>query len=174
LSSRAVKKQPKIIPKRLQGDLEEVFFSYRFLSSILIRFFFDFASLWPPFWESKSVILGIDFWMIFACRSKIVPRAAKSGPRAAQEAKKGPQKHSKGTQEHPKRHPSRAKQSKAQQSKAEQSRARQSRAEQSRAKLNKAKQGRAKQSKAKQGRAKQSKAKQSRIKEQLEIESGNE
>ena len=85
LSPRAATKRPKIAPRRPQDDLEEVFFSHRFLSSILVGFGFDFGSLWAPFWEPKSVILGIDFLMIFACRSKIAPRAAKSGPRAAQE-----------------------------------------------------------------------------------------
>ena len=83
MSPRAVTKQPKIAPRWPQDGLEDSFFSYLFLFSILVRFGCDFGSLWAPFLEPKSVILGIDFWMIFACRSKIAPRAAKSGPRAA-------------------------------------------------------------------------------------------
>ena len=83
MSPRAVTKRPKIAPRQPQDDLEDCCFSYLFLTSILVRFGFDFGSLWAPFLEPKSVIFGIDFWMIFACRSKIVPRAAKSGPRAA-------------------------------------------------------------------------------------------
>ena len=65
MTPRAVRKRPKIAPRRLQDDLEEVFFSHRFLSSILVGLGFDFGSLWAPFWEPKSVILGIDFLLNF-------------------------------------------------------------------------------------------------------------
>jgi len=82
MSPRAPTKRPKIAPRQPQDDLEDSFFSHRFLSSILVRFGSDFGSLWAPFLEPKSVIFGIDFWMIFACRSKIAPRAAKSSARA--------------------------------------------------------------------------------------------
>ena len=47
------------------------------------------------FGGSKSVIFGIDFLMIFACRSKSGPRAAKSGqerPKSSQERPKSGQK----------------------------------------------------------------------------------
>ena len=82
MSPRAATKRPKIAPRRPQDDLEQVFFSHRFLSSILVGLGSDFGSLWAPFWEPKSIIFGIDFLIIFSCRSKIAPRAAKSGPRA--------------------------------------------------------------------------------------------
>ena len=77
MSPRAVTKRPKIAPRQPLDGLEHRLFSYRFLFSILVGFGSDFGSLWAPFWEPKSVIFGIDFWMIFACRSKIAPRAAK-------------------------------------------------------------------------------------------------
>ena len=95
---RAVTKRPKIAPRQPQDGLEHRFFSYRFLSSIFVGFGSDFGSLWAPFWEPKSVILGIDFWMIFACRSKIAPRAVKSAqerPRATQEGPKTSEKRGK-------------------------------------------------------------------------------
>ena len=99
MSPRAATKRPKIAPRQPQDDLEDSFFSHRFLSSILVRFGSDFGSLWAPFWEPKSVILGIYFWMIFACRSKIAPRAAKSPPRAPQERPSWPQEASQGAPE---------------------------------------------------------------------------
>ena len=90
MSPRADTKQPKIAPRQPQDDLEDSCFSYLFLTSILVRFGYDFGSRWAPFLEPKSVIFGIDFWMIFACRSKIAPRAAKSGPRAAKSLPRAP------------------------------------------------------------------------------------
>ena len=90
MTPRGDPKRPKIAPRRFQDGLEEVFFSHRFLSSILVGLGFDFGSLWAPFWEPKSLIFGIDFWMIFACRSKIAPRAAKSGPRAPKSLPRAP------------------------------------------------------------------------------------
>ena len=66
MNPRAATKRPKIDPKQPQDDLEEVFFSHRILSSILVGLGFDFGSLWAPFWEPRSVIFGIDFLMIFA------------------------------------------------------------------------------------------------------------
>ena len=108
MSPRAVTKQLKIAPRRPQDGLEDSSFSYRFLSSILVGFGSDVGSLWASFLEPKSVIFGIDFWMIFACRSKIAPRAAKSlpraseeRPRAAQERPREPQERQKVTQERP-------------------------------------------------------------------------
>ena len=61
MTPRGDPKRPQIAPRRLQDDLEEVFFSHRFLSSILVGLGFDFGSFWAPFWEPKSVILGIVF-----------------------------------------------------------------------------------------------------------------
>ena len=116
MSPRAVTKRPKIAPRQPQDGLEHRFFSYRFLSSILVGFGFDFGSLWAPFWEPKSVIFGIDFLMIFACRSKIAPRAAKSpqeppkspprapksGPRGAPERPRAAQERPRAAHERPK------------------------------------------------------------------------
>ena len=112
MTPRGDPKRPKIAPKRPQDDLEEVFFSHRFLCSILVGFGFDFGSFGAPFWEPKSVILGIDFGMVFGifCISsqdrpksgqeapkrrprppKSGPRGPKSGPREAKSGLRGPQ-----------------------------------------------------------------------------------
>jgi len=61
MTPRGDPKRPKIAPKRFQDGFGSVLFSHRFLSSILVGFGFDFGSLWAPFWEPKSVILGIVF-----------------------------------------------------------------------------------------------------------------
>ena len=61
MTPRAVTKRPKIVPKRCQDDLEEVFFSLRFLHRFLVVFWIDFGVILGGFWESKSVIFGIDF-----------------------------------------------------------------------------------------------------------------
>ena len=82
MTPRAVPKRAKIVPKRLQDGLEEVFFSHRFLHRFLVAFWRDFGGIWGGFWDPKSVIFGIDFLMIFVCRSKVAPRAAKSSSRA--------------------------------------------------------------------------------------------
>ena len=99
MSPRAATNRPKIAPRQPQDDLEDSFFSHRFLLSILFRFGVDFGSLWAPFLEPKSVILGIDFWMIFACRSKSGPRAAKSGPRAPKSRPRAAQERPRAAQE---------------------------------------------------------------------------
>ncbi len=83
-------KRPKIAPRRPQDGLISVLFSLRFLHRFLVAFWCDFGAIWGGFGESKSVILGIDFLMIFACRSKSGPRAAKSGPRAAKSRQERP------------------------------------------------------------------------------------
>ena len=54
-------------------------FSHRFFDRFLVALGSHFGSILGPFWGSKSVIFGIDFFMIFACRSKSAPRASKSG-----------------------------------------------------------------------------------------------
>ena len=81
LTPRSIPKRPKIVLRRPQDGLEEVFFSHRFLSSILIRFGSDFGSLWGSFWHPKSVILGIIFLMVFYCRAKSAQEPSKSTPR---------------------------------------------------------------------------------------------
>jgi hypothetical protein len=79
-----------------------MFFWHRFLSSILVGLGFDFGSLWAPFWEPKSVIFGIDFLMIFACRSEIAPRAAKSCQEPPKSSPRAPKSGPRGAQERPK------------------------------------------------------------------------
>ena len=76
-------------------------FSHRFLH----RFLVDLGVILGAFGESKSVIFGIDFGMIFACRSKSGLRAPKRGPRAAKSGPRAP----KSGQEPPKSAPRAAK-----------------------------------------------------------------
>ena len=116
MTPRSVPKRPKMLPRRLQDGLEAVFFSHRFLSSMLVRFGSDFGAILEPFWEPKSVILGIDFWMIFHVvpgspqerpksgqePPKRGPRAPKSPPREAQERPRTSQECPKSGQEAPK------------------------------------------------------------------------
>ena len=85
-----------------------LFFRFVF-ASILITFWLDVRNILGGFGKSKSVILGIDFWIIFACRSKSGPRAAKSGPRApesrpraAQELPRAAKSSSRAARERPK------------------------------------------------------------------------
>ena len=101
LTPRSIPKRPKIVLRRPQDGLEEVFFSHRFLSSILVGLGVDLGSLWAPFWEPTSVILGIDFLMIFACRSKIAPRAPKSGQEHPKSSPRAPKSGLRGAQERP-------------------------------------------------------------------------
>ena len=87
MTPRSVPKRPKMLPRRLQDGLEAMFFSHRFLSSILIRFGSDLGAMLEPFWEPKSIIFGIDFWMIF----HVVPGTPQERPRASQERPKSSQ-----------------------------------------------------------------------------------
>ena len=89
--------------------LMSALFSVRFLHRFSVDFWDDFGVILGDFWGSTSVILGIDFWMNFACRSKSGPRAAKSGPgapksrpRAAQERPRAPKSGPRAAQERPK------------------------------------------------------------------------
>ena len=43
-------RRPKIDPRRLQDDLQDILFSTSFLSSISVRLEFDFGSIWAPSW----------------------------------------------------------------------------------------------------------------------------
>ena len=88
---RSVQDGPKTILKR--------FFSHRFLISVLVGLGFDFGSFCVPCSEPKSVIFGIDFLMVFACRSKIAPRAVKSPPGASQERPRAAQEEPQSGQE---------------------------------------------------------------------------
>ena len=109
MTPRRHPRRPKIDPRRLQDDLQEVFFSHRFLSSILVGLGSDFGSQKGAPREPKSVIFGIDFSLIFTCRSKIAPRAAKRGPRAPQERPRAAQEEPKSGPRAPKRAPRAAK-----------------------------------------------------------------
>ena len=75
-----------------------VLFSHRFLHRFLVDLEVDFGSLWGAFGGSKSVILGIDFEMILACRSKSGLRAPKRGPRAPKRDPRAPQERPRGSQ----------------------------------------------------------------------------
>ena len=88
------KDRPKTTPRRSYFGS----FFASFFASIFCRFGVPFWCHLGGFWDPKSVIFGIDFSMIFACRSKIAPRAAKSGPRAAQERPKSGQESPKSGQ----------------------------------------------------------------------------
>ena len=59
-----------------------------FFGRFLVWFWGHLGQLCGGFWGSKSVILGIDLFMIVACCSKSGLRAAKRGPKAAQERPK--------------------------------------------------------------------------------------
>ena len=84
MDPRWVPKRPKIVPRRLQDGLMPFLCSNRFLHCFFVAFWIDFGAILAPFRELKSVILGIDFWMIFACRSK----SAQERPKSAQERPK--------------------------------------------------------------------------------------
>ena len=83
LTPRGDRKWTKIAPRWPQDGLISVLFSFRFLYRFFVVCWFNFGAILGDFWEPKSIIFGIYFCMIFACRFKIAPRAAKSGPRAA-------------------------------------------------------------------------------------------
>ena len=83
MTPRAVTKRAKIAPRRSQDGFISVLFSLRFLHRFFVGLGSDVGAIWGGFWDPKSVIFGIDFSLIFACRSKIAPRAAKSLPRTS-------------------------------------------------------------------------------------------
>ena len=61
---RAVTKQPKIVPKRCQDDLEEVFFYHRFWHPFLVVFEPILGSFWEAFGRLWGVQIG-HFWHWF-------------------------------------------------------------------------------------------------------------
>ena len=112
MTPRPVTKRPKIVPKRCQDDLEEVFF--RFMCCI------DFRSIFGPnresFWEAFGRLWGVqishfwhrfldDFRMSFQERPKSGPRA----PKSAQKRPKSGQERPKSGQVRPKNRPRAAK-----------------------------------------------------------------
>ena len=79
---RAVTKQPKIVPKRCQDDLEEVFFYVRFWHPFFVVFCSDLGVILGGFGEAlgglnRSFLASIFWWFLH-----IVPRAAQERPRA--------------------------------------------------------------------------------------------
>ena len=76
-------------------------FAHRFLHRFLVDLGVDFGALWGAFGGSKSIIFGINFGMIFACRSKSGLRAPKSGPRAPKSAPRAPKRGPKGPKSGP-------------------------------------------------------------------------
>ena len=78
-----------------------VLFSHRFLHRFLVDLGIDFGALLGAFGGSKSIIFGINFGMIFACRSKSGLRAPKSSPRAPKSPPRAPQERPRATQERP-------------------------------------------------------------------------
>ena len=58
MTLRSVPKRPKMLPRRLQDGLEAMFFSHRFLSSILIRFGSDLGAILEPFWSPNRSFLA--------------------------------------------------------------------------------------------------------------------
>ena len=91
-------------------------FSHCFLHQFLVDLGVDLGIISGGFGGSKSVILGIDFGMIFVCRPKSAqerpkssqespkggPRAPKSDPRAPQDQPRAAQERPRALQERPK------------------------------------------------------------------------
>ena len=78
-----------------------VLFSHRFLHRFFVALGVDFGVILGAFGGSKSVIFGIDFLLIFACRSKSDLRAPKRDPRAPKSDPRPPQERPRGAQEGP-------------------------------------------------------------------------
>ena len=84
-------RRPKIDPRRLQDDLQDLLFSTSFLSSILVRLGSDFGSIWAPSWPP------FGSQNLHKCRGSADPVELKTtltthdGPRRPQEAPKTPQ-----------------------------------------------------------------------------------
>ena len=72
-----------------------------FCIDFLVDLGIDFGALLGAFGGSKSIIFGINFGMIFACRSKSGLRAPKSGPRAPKSAPRAPKRGPKGAKSGP-------------------------------------------------------------------------
>ena len=80
--------------------------SHRFWHRFVVHLGVDLRLILGGFGRSKSVILGVDFCMIFACRPKSGPRAPQEQPRVAQGRPQSAQESPKGSpraaQERPK------------------------------------------------------------------------
>ena len=116
MTPRRHPRRPKIDPRRLQDDLQELLFSTSFLSSILVRLGSDFglilAPLEAPKWRASAGLVG--FFMTLKAhdgprwpqdrprRPQDPPRCPKSRPRAPQRPPRPPQNDQKSTQDPPK------------------------------------------------------------------------
>ena len=93
--------RPQTVPGRsCRGVFFGSFFALIF-DRFLVRFWSALGPLLATIWRPKSVIFGIDFYMIFACR----PKRLQEGPKRLQEAPKRPQEASKRRPRGPKRPP---------------------------------------------------------------------
>ena len=116
MTPRRHPRRPKIDPRRLQDDLQELLFSTSFLSSILVPLGSDFCLILPPLEAPKcrgsAGIFG--FFMTLKAhdgprwpqdrprRPQDPPRCPKSRPRAPQRPPRPPQNDQKSTQDPPK------------------------------------------------------------------------
>ena len=112
MTPRAVTKRPKIVPKRCQDDLEEVFFALRFLHRFLVVFWSDFGVILEAFGRLWGVQIG-HFWHRFFddfCMSfQERPKSGQERPKRDQGRHKSGQGRPKGGQEQPKSAPRAAK-----------------------------------------------------------------
>ena len=101
MTPRAVTKQPKIVHKRCQDDLAEVFFSVRFLHWFLFDFWSDFGPLWDPFWRPFGGPNRAFLVSIFRSFLHVVLRGSKRAPRGPKRCPRGPKRPPRGAQEAP-------------------------------------------------------------------------
>ena len=98
LTPRRRPRRPKIDPRRLQDDLQELLFSTSFLSSILLRLGSDFCLMLASLWGAKfGGAPGLS-------NTKIAPNTH-DGPRRFQDRLRGPQDRPRCPQEVPKTPP---------------------------------------------------------------------
>ena len=83
-------RRPKIAPRRLQDDLEELPFSSSFWPSILIRFGPRFGFILAPFWAPKTAPKSIQTSIKNNLAARWPPRPLQDRPRASQDAPRTP------------------------------------------------------------------------------------
>jgi len=66
-------------------------FAHRFLHRCLVDSEIDLGVILEGFEGSKSVVLGVDLCMIFACRFKSSPKNGQERPKSTQERPRAPQ-----------------------------------------------------------------------------------
>ena len=116
MTPRRHPRRPKIDPRRLQDDLQELLFSTSFLSSILVPLGSDFCLILPPLEAPKCARSAhlVGFKTTLKAhdgprwpqdrprRPQDPPRCPKSRPRAPQRPPRPPQNDQKSTQDPPK------------------------------------------------------------------------